>query len=279
MLFAIAALLMAGALGLGGWLYAMDASAHVAPSPTVFGQKGPAEVEAIDANGFAQVDWDYWRGVNPDIVAWVNVPGTAINYPVMRSPAEDPTFYLHHDIYKNYSAYGVPYLDAESDTNAIIYGHHMDNGSMFSDFAKFSNVEFAQSHATVYLQTPEEKTKLKVRFVNIIDGETTYKTTHFSSADVLRVWFEEQYSNAKVKLGLEAPVVSGESDEVGRWSGLKEQAEEEHQSNEEGRPSEEEPQQPEENRYSKNYVVTFCTCSYSTYVNERTLVVCVPAEE
>ena len=80
---------------------------------------------------------------NPDFVGWISIDGTNINYPVMQTPG-NPDFYLKHAFDKSYSDYGVPYVqencDLEQSDNVVIYGHHMKNGSMFSDLCKYEIV-------------------------------------------------------------------------------------------------------------------------------------------
>lgn len=222
-------------------LYLMNVRATPSPSPNTdfFGLERLVDTSNDEDDGFSTVDWDYWKQINPDIVGWVNIEGTNIDHPIMRAPLDDPTFYLHHDIYRNYSVYGVPYLDTnntQSDLltlNAIIYGHHMDNGSMFSDFASYNDEAYAREHATVYLQTPAGKQRLSVTYVCIIDGDTAKKRIQFADEEAFQTWYEEQRSNACMVL------------------------DEEH---------------------LPPYVVTFCTCSYHRFSNERTLVVCIPED-
>ena len=80
---------------------------------------------------------------NNDIVGWIKIDGTTINYPVMQ---KDNDYYLYRDFDKNYSKYGTPfaadYCDINLDDNIIIYGHHMKNGMMFADLEKYKNKEF-----------------------------------------------------------------------------------------------------------------------------------------
>ena len=99
---------LVGAAALGLWLFSVhDRAANIDPSP-ISGGTG----EGGEDDGFPVVDWDYWLSVNPDIVAWVSVPGTEIDYPVVQASADDPTFYLDHDVYHGWNPYGCPYLDA-----------------------------------------------------------------------------------------------------------------------------------------------------------------------
>lgn len=238
-LFCIGAALLIISSGVLINLYLMGTRSTPAPNPNdgFFGLERLMDAPADQDDGFVKVDWEYWKQINPDIVGWVNIEDTRINYPILRAPADDPTYYLHHDIYRNYSVYGVPYLDvddAQSDLltlNAIIYGHHMDDGSMFRDFASYDDEAYARDHSTVYLQTPAGKQCLKVAYACIIDGDATEKRTQFADEEEFRTWYEEQRSNACMVL---------------------------------------------DDTCTPPYIVTFCTCSYHQFSNERTLVVCVP---
>ena len=94
---------------------------------------------------------------NADMVGWIQIEGTSIDYPVMQTPA-DSNYYLKHDFEKNYTDYGCPFMQADCDVlcpsdNLIIYGHNMKDGSMFADLAKYRSKDFWQSHKTVWFDT------------------------------------------------------------------------------------------------------------------------------
>ena len=94
---------------------------------------------------------------NADMVGWIQIEGTGIDYPVMQTPA-DPNYYLKHDFEKHYTDYGCPFMQADCDAqapsdNLIIYGHNMKDGSMFADLAKYRSKDFWQAHKTVWFDT------------------------------------------------------------------------------------------------------------------------------
>lgn len=98
---------------------------------------------------------------NSDIVGWITIPDTKINYPVMQSK-DNPNFYLKHGFDKAYTDYGCPYVSEECDVNKpsdnlIIYGHNMKNGSMFSALNQFKSKDFWEEHRAVYFNTLYEK--------------------------------------------------------------------------------------------------------------------------
>ena len=85
---------------------------------------------------------------NSDLVGWISIPSTRIDYPVMQTK-DSPDFYLKHAFDKSYSSYGVPYIQENCDIglsdNLVLYGHHMNNGSMFSDLCKYESEDFYRS--------------------------------------------------------------------------------------------------------------------------------------
>ena len=94
---------------------------------------------------------------NSDMVGWILIEDTNIDYPVMQTPT-DPTYYLKHDFEKHYTDYGCPFMQADCDAlcpsdNLIIYGHNMKDGSMFADLAKYRSKDFWQTHKTVWFDT------------------------------------------------------------------------------------------------------------------------------
>lgn len=83
---------------------------------------------------------------NPDMIGWIAIDDTTINYLVMQTP-DRPDFYLKHDFEKQCSDYGVPYaaencvIDPQSD-NITIYGHHMKSGKMFGVLEDYKSEAF-----------------------------------------------------------------------------------------------------------------------------------------
>lgn len=103
---------------------------------------------------------------NPDVAGWLEIEGTELNYPVMFTP-EDEEKYLRHDFDGNYSIGGVPFIDAdcslepESD-NIIIYGHNMNNGTMFRTLMSYAQESFWEEHPEILFATLEEERTYEV---------------------------------------------------------------------------------------------------------------------
>jgi len=116
---------------------------------------------------------------NADIVGWIRIEGTTIDYPVMQTP-EDPNYYLRHDFDKEYSNLGTPYIQADCDLetsdNLILHGHHMLTGGMFSDLELYKEKSFWEKHPIIQFDTLAESADYEI-FAVI--KTTVYKENSF----------------------------------------------------------------------------------------------------
>ena len=111
--------------------------------------------------------------INPDIVGWVRVDGTNIDYPIL--VGKDNTSYLKTDYKGDYSPSGSIFLDYRNsrdlnDDFFVIYGHNMAKNLMFSDIKKFQKEDFFNEHSTGKLYTNHGVYDLKIITFNIIDA-------------------------------------------------------------------------------------------------------------
>lgn len=107
------------------------------------------------------------RKINQDVVGFIHIPNTNINYPVMYIKNDNDT-YLHRDLNKNYNVGGSIWVDGLNrngtleDRLTTIYGHNMANNSMFGDIKKFGNKDFFDNNKTFYYFTPEKSYKAEI---------------------------------------------------------------------------------------------------------------------
>ena len=138
------------------------------------------------------VDWDALRAINPYVVGWIYVPGTKVNYPIMHS-GDDET-YLTRDFYGNEGGwwmadYGAVFLSGGNrpdftDTNNIVYGHNLLNGSMFADIAGMADESAYDGHRTVYVLTPQGSYRLtSFALVNVFANDPLVQTSFASPED------------------------------------------------------------------------------------------------
>lgn len=141
---------------------------------------------------------------NMDMVGWIKVEDTNINYPVMHTP-DNPDFYLKHGFDKGYTDYGCPYVQENCDVqepsdNIIIYGHHMKNGSMFADLEKFKSEDFYKEHKTISFNTLTNKCEYEIVavFKTFVysDSPESFKYYRFVNAETLEQ-FDEYIAKCK----------------------------------------------------------------------------------
>lgn len=113
--------------------------------------------EANKANEAALPDYNAPFLKNNDMVGWIKIEGTSVDYPVMQTP-DDPDYYLKRNFERQYSDYGVPYADSQCDVfspsdNIIIYGHHIKNGNMFGALEDYKNQSFYEKHKIIRFDT------------------------------------------------------------------------------------------------------------------------------
>lgn len=112
-----------------------------------------------DSPDWLKVDFAVLRQVNPDIVGWLYCEDTPINYPVVQG--NDNSYYLKHLFDGTYNVNGCLFLDSRvasdfSDTHSIIYGHHMQNGSMLSSIDGYKKQDYYEMHPNMMLMTPNQ---------------------------------------------------------------------------------------------------------------------------
>ena len=98
---------------------------------------------------------------NPDLVGWLTIEGTKINYPVMQTP-DRPDYYLDRNFDGQPSAHGSLYVRESCDVfapsdNLTVYGHHMRDGTMFAPLDRYRKEDFRNQHPTICFDTLYER--------------------------------------------------------------------------------------------------------------------------
>lgn len=129
--------------------------------------------------------------MNNDMVGWLSIDGTSIDYPVMQT-VYDGEYYISHDFYKEDYKGGVPFIDSrcsldDRSTNLLIYGHNMKNGSMFHDLLKYEDSDFYKEHRYIKFDTLYEEATYEIvavfRTRVAYQGEDAFRFYNFIEAD------------------------------------------------------------------------------------------------
>lgn len=134
---------------------------------------------------------------NNDLIGWLQIDGTKIDYPVMYTPGED--YYLRRDFYKKSFTGGTLYIDKHNimeprDINLIIHGHNMSNGTMFADLIKYKDKNYYEDHKHIVYYTLEGKEEYEVIAVFLSKvynvGDNVFKYYKFYGEQNQEQYFE-----------------------------------------------------------------------------------------
>ena len=119
----------------------------------LFSRENEASKESAD-DSF--VDFDKLHDQNEDIFAWIRVPDTNIDYPVVQSSDGDDSFYKNHNVMKEEDGHGAIYIEAANlrdmcDFNEVLHGNSASDGTMFSQLNMFLDKSFFDEHPYVYV--------------------------------------------------------------------------------------------------------------------------------
>ena len=147
--------------------------------------------ENIENQEERKIDINKLYEENKDIVGWLKIDNTTINYPIMQN-INDPNYYLRRDFYKNYSSYGTPYMAKQCNLNSdniVIYGHHMKNNKMFGELEKYKSKDFYNNHKIITFTTLEKEYSYEIFAV--------FKTTVYTK-NAFRYYENINFENKKM---------------------------------------------------------------------------------
>ena len=112
-----------------------------------------------DETGLPNIDFTALKAANSEIVGWIYIPDTNVNYPVVQNKNSD-YYYLTLDYRQRWSVSGSIYMSCHcssdfSDIETMIYGHNMHNGEMFGKLKKYTDASYLEAHQDLYILLPE----------------------------------------------------------------------------------------------------------------------------
>lgn len=152
-----------------------------------------------DNTNWPVVDFEALLQINPDVVAWICIEGTNINYPVVQGT--DNSYYLKRLFDGSYNGAGSIFMDYRnsndlSDRNTVFYGHHMNNGSMFQQITKYKDQVFYDEHPVCLFMTPNGNYKLEFFAGYVTDLNSQAWKLEFASDEEYAQWLEEAISKS-----------------------------------------------------------------------------------
>lgn len=139
-----------------------------------------------ERHNFTKANFEALAEINPDVVGWLSLEDTVINYPIVQG--SDNEYYLHHLFTKEYNNTGCIFMDVDnakdfSDLNTVLYAHHMRNGSMFAELEGYRDQEYYDTHRELVLQTPSGNYLVEPFAGLLTDGYSDYIQIGFQDSD------------------------------------------------------------------------------------------------
>lgn len=165
----------------------------------------PVEGEDVHLANLAAIDLTALRETNPDVVGWICIPNSKINYPLMQG--EDNTFYLEHTWEGNLNPYGSIYLESRNspdmtDFNTIIYGHNMLNGSMFAGISNYAYQWHWEWNRYVYIVTDAGVFRYEIFSSYAADVESPAYGLSFHQTETRVKFIAHALENSQIDTGI-----------------------------------------------------------------------------
>lgn len=159
-----------------------------------------------DANENNSIDWNELKSINEDIVAWIEIENTPVNYPILKD--NNNLYYLKHNFNKKYNSNGSIFTlnkDFIQDDEVVIYGHNMRNKTMFSILGNYLNTNFLKEHQIIKIYT-ENKNYIATIFSCYSIG------VNEESKNIRKLSYEDRISYYKSKSNIDI----GNIDDTGK---------------------------------------------------------------
>ena len=208
----VAALVVLLAIGVGGAAFLVNQylagqrQAQIEEQTPV--PENPAEPEGPveDPRPANPIDFPSLKAEHPDIYAWVTIPDTGVNHPIVQSTTDD-NYYLYHDLDGNYTIYGSVFTQSMnatdfSDPVTIVYGHHTDNGTMFSDLRNFTDKDYFDAHEEMYIYTPGHILTYRIISAYEYDNRHIMNSFDFSDPQVRQDYFASVLSPTSMRVNV-----------------------------------------------------------------------------
>ena len=152
------------------------------------------------APGFS-VDWQALSRVNPDVVGWIWIPDTGVNYPVLLG--DDNAQYLYSTLEGEYARFGSIFADYRTasafwDKNTVVYGHNGGYGVKFGCLTDYLDTGFFDDHSTLFILTPEENIEYRVYSAYVTKSTGNPYTLSFDSDTAFESFLDRTVADSAV---------------------------------------------------------------------------------
>ena len=184
---------LSGAIGGAGYLLWQKLGADHITSQEVSTADSGDSVQEEAPKVKNPIDFEALQGENPEIYAWVSIPGTKVDTAVLQS-ATDDNYYLNHNERRESSVEGAAYTQCANakdfgDPVTLIYGHQVAGDGMFTTLHYFEDPDFFQEHDTMYIYTDDRVLTYRIIAAYQYDDRHILNSYDFSKPEVLQEYY------------------------------------------------------------------------------------------
>lgn len=182
---------------------AQEARAGAPAVPTVI-PESPEETMPTVPLAEIPINFDSLKEQNADIIGWIMVDGTIIDYPILYD-SSNMLYYLKHNYVRTATDYGSIFVLSENaddftDFNTLVYGHNMLDGQMFAQLHKFRNSSFFDQHGQIIIYTPDRKLTYQVFAAYRTDNLNIIVNNDFSTEELREAYIKHIYTHTDLAL-------------------------------------------------------------------------------
>lgn len=187
-----------------------DAESEPAPSQTSDTGNGTTDVPISIPD---TIDFNYLSSINSDVIAWITIPGTNVDYPVVQTTDND--YYLHYSFERKEYWIGCPFLDYRlnadfTSPNSCLYGHDVNDNAisttMFAEIKKLLDSDFRSQHPYIYIYLPDKTLVYEVYSTyNASKVNEMFYLTYANDAEY-QVYLDQSIANADYDTGIRPTV-------------------------------------------------------------------------
>lgn len=165
---------------------------------------------STDKEDEVEIDFESLQKVNDDIIAWIKIPDTTIDYAIVQGTDND--YYLHYNAMKEKNYAGAVFVDYNNinpfeDVHTIVYAHNVKHGTMFAPLEKYMDEDFFQEHPIYYIYTPETNYEVEIfAFYTTSDYSDAYELV--AVEQYISKWQSESLYTSDVKVNEDDCIVT-----------------------------------------------------------------------
>lgn len=150
----------------------------------------------------SRIDFEALRAVNEDVIGWLTLNNSVIDYPVVKGYDND--YYLNHLYTGEWNSLGTLFVDYRNsdlfnDQISVIYGHSMLNGSMFFILERYKRQSFYEEHKQFYFETPDKTYIFEPIAGKVMDAKIPFLQFNFASPDEYEIYINEYIRTSTFK--------------------------------------------------------------------------------